>query len=155
MIYGDNARGERAMAPLKSVLSVSMRIVIGYMIANLIASLVLFLIGALVSIGDPPIESRTLLGDLANQAGYIPVFAALSAIFAAPIALPAIAVSELKKIDALWYFLVAGAFAAVPVLFTGNDRGVAEILEGFAIFGPTGALASAAFWLIRHRKWPL
>ncbi|MEM6496904.1 MAG: hypothetical protein AAF709_09300 [Pseudomonadota bacterium] len=143
------------MATAQTAISNITRIAVGYIIASLVAAVGVFLLGALMSVGDPPIEGRTAMGDLANQAGYIPMFAALAAVFAAPVALLAIAVSEFAKINQLWYFLMAGALAATPVLLTGQDRSIVEMLEGFAVFGPTGALASAAFWLIRHRKWPV
>lgn len=143
------------MAPLKSVVSNMTRIVMGYFVASLVAALILFLLGTLTSIGDPPMEGRTLLGNLANQAGYIPLFAVLAAILSAPFALLAIAVSEFANIDSLWYFLLVGACAAIPALFVGDGRSIAEMFEGFALLGPTGALASTAYWLIRHRKWPV
>ncbi|MEL7199603.1 MAG: hypothetical protein AAGL10_14930 [Pseudomonadota bacterium] len=143
------------MATLQNAAGIIARIVIGYIVASLIASVVLVLLGTLTSIGEPPIEGRNAMGDLANQAGYIPMFAVLAAVLAAPVALLAIAVSEYAKINRLWYFLMAGALATIPVLFPGKDRGLAEMLEGFAMFGPTGAIASVAFWLIRHRKWPV
>ncbi|MFN2099998.1 hypothetical protein [Altererythrobacter sp. MF3-039] len=143
------------MAPFQTAASNMARIVIGYFVASLAASVGLFVVGALVSIGDPQIEGRTAIGDLANQAGYIPMFAAFAAVFAAPVALLAIIASEIAKIDKLWYFLLAGALAAIPVLFAGKERSTAEMLEGFVMFAPIGALASGAFWLIRHRKWPV
>ena len=143
------------MASLSNVPSLISRIVIGYIIACFVAALGLFLVGAVMSVGDPPVEGRTAIGDLANQAGYFPVYAAFAAVFAAPVAALGIAVSEVAKLDKLWYFLVLGALSAIPVLFTGKDRSISEMLEGFAMFGPIGAIAAGAFWLVRHRKWPI
>ncbi len=108
-----------------------------------------------MTIGQPLMEGVTWGEDIANQAGYLPVFAAMTGILAAPVALVAILVSEIRKITRLWFFLFAGAAAGIPVLFRGDQITVMRAIENYATLGPIGAAAGAAFWLVRHRKWPI
>lgn len=143
------------MTTIENAAAVLSRIVVGYLVACMVAALGLFLMGAIMGIGEPLTEGRTALQDLANQAGYLPVFAVFAAVLAAPLALLAILISEALKIERLWFFLTMGALASIPALFMGDERSVAEMLRGFAMFAPIGAIAGATYWLIRHRKWPL
>lgn len=131
------------------------RIALAYVAASFAASLGIFLIAGLMTIGQPLMEGVTWTEDIMNQAGYLPVFAAMAGILAAPIALVAILVSEIRKITGLWFFLLAGAAAGISVLFRGDQMTMMRAIEDYVTLGPIGAAAGAAFWLVRHRKWPI
>lgn len=131
------------------------RIALAYVAASLTASFGIFLIASFMTIGQPLMEGVTWMEDIANQAGYLPVFAAMAGILAFPIAFVAILVSEIGKITGLWFFLLAGAAAAIPILFRGDQITLMRALEDFVSLGPVGSAAGAAFWLVRHRKWPI
>ncbi len=138
------------MAGVKTLI----RIALAYIAACIVASFGIFLISMLMTIGQPLMEGVTWAEDIANQAGYLPLFAAFAGILAAPIALVAIFVSEVRKITGLWFFLLAGAAAGIPILFRGDQIIVMRAMEDYLTLGPIGAAAGAAFWLVRHRKWP-
>ncbi len=131
------------------------RILIAYIAASLAAALGIFLIAGLMTVGQPLMEGVTSIEDFANQLGYLPVFAAMAGIFAAPVALVAIVVSEIRNITGLWFFLLAGASAGIPVLFRGDQITAMRALEDYVTLGPIGAAAGGAFWLVRHRRWPI
>ncbi|WP_143182745.1 hypothetical protein [Parasphingorhabdus marina] len=131
------------------------RIALAYAAACFAAALGIFLIGSLMTIGQPLMEGVTWSEDMANQAGYLPVYAAMAGILAAPVALLTILISEFGKITGLWFFLLAGAAAGIPVLFRGSQFTLMRALDDFVTLGPVGAAAGAAFWLVRHRKWPI
>lgn len=131
------------------------RIALAYVAASFAASLGIFLIAGLMTIGQPLMEGVTWTEDIVNQAGYLPVFAAMAGILAAPIALVAILVSEIRKITGLWFFLLAGAAAGIPVLFRGDQMTMMRAIEDYVTLGPIGAAAGATFWLVRHRRWPI
>lgn len=131
------------------------RIALAYVAASFAASLGIFLIAGLMTIGQPLMEGVTWTEDIVNQAGYLPVFAAMAGILAAPVALVAILVSEIRKITGLWFFLLAGAAAGIPVLFRGDQMTMMRAIEDYVTLGPIGAAAGATFWLVRHRRWPI
>ncbi|MEL6874232.1 MAG: hypothetical protein AAGM33_02040 [Pseudomonadota bacterium] len=143
------------MDTVKTGLSVLIRIMLGYVAACFAAALGIFLIGSLMTFGQPMMEGVTWGEDILNQGGYLPMFAAMAGIFAAPVALITIVVSEIGKIKRLWFFLLAGALAGVPVMFRGDQITVMRALDDYVTLGPIGAAAGAAFWLVRHRKWPV
>ncbi|GAB5483377.1 MAG: hypothetical protein Pars92KO_31340 [Parasphingorhabdus sp.] len=143
------------MAAIMTSIKVLIRIAFAYFAACLAASLGIFLISSIMTIGQPLMEGVTWGEDIANQAGYLPVFAAMAGILAAPVALVAILVSEIHKITRLWFFLFTGAAAGIPVLFRGDQITMMRAIEDYATLGPIGAAAGAAFWLVRHRRWPV
>ncbi|MEO0440347.1 MAG: hypothetical protein AAF067_05670 [Pseudomonadota bacterium] len=143
------------MEVIKSGLKTFIRILLGYVAACFAAALGIFLIGSLMNIGQPLMEGVTWQEDTQNQIGYLPMFAAMAGIFAAPVALITILVSEIGKITRLWFFLLAGALAGVPVMFRGDQIIVMRALDDYVTLGPIGAAAGATFWLVRHRKWPV
>ena len=143
------------MARLSTLAIVLSRILAGYVIACFMAALSMLVVVELMSIGQPVTEGRTKLEDFLNQAGYIPVFAIMTAILAAPVALVAVLISEVTKFNRLWFFLIAGALAAVPALFAGDERSVSDLVRGFLTLGPFGVIAGGSYWLVRHRKWPI
>jgi len=130
------------------------RIVLAYVVACFAASFGIFLIAGLMTMGQPLAEGVTWGEDIANQAGYLLLFAVVAGILAAPVALVAIFVSEIRKINGLWFFILAGAAAGIPILFRGNEISWARAIDDYVILGPIGAAAGTAFWLTRHRKWP-
>ncbi len=143
------------MAAIIPTVKALIRIALGYVAACFATSLGIFLIASLMTIGQPLQEGVTWGEDIANQAGYLPVFAAMAGILAAPVALVAILFSEVRKITGLWFFLIAGAAAGIPVLFRGDQITVTRAIEDYITLGPIGAASGAAFWLVRHRKWPI
>lgn len=138
-----------------TIIKALIRIALAYFAASLTSSLGIFLVASLMTIGQPLMEGVTWGEDIVNQVGYLPVFPAMAGILAAPVALVAIVVSEIRKITGLWFFLLAGAAAGIPVLFRGDQITAMRALEDFVTLGPIGAAAGAAFWLVRHRKWPI
>ena len=143
------------MANVSTIGSILLRIVLGYLAASIAASVLMFLVSLVMSIGHPPVAGRTAFDDLANQVGWIPFFTLVAGIFAAPGALLCILVSEVAKIHRLWFFLAIGALGSIPVLFIGDERSITSMLEGFLLLGSIGALSGGAYWLVRHRKWPV
>lgn len=131
------------------------RIVLAYVVASFVASMGTFLIAGLMSIGQPSVEGSNPFGYLAGQLAYIPVFAVFAGVLAAPIALVTILISEIRKITGLWFFLLAGAAAGIPVMFRGDQITLTRAIEDYVTLGPIGAAAGGAFWLVRHRKWPV
>lgn len=143
------------MVTMMTSMKALIRIALAYVAACFAASLGILLVGSLMTIGQPLSEGVTWGEDIANQAGYLPLFAAMAGILAAPVALVTIVVSEFRKITRLWFFLLAGAAAGIPVLFRGDQITVMRAIEDYVTLGPIGAAAGAAFWLVRHRKWPI
>ncbi|MEM8917341.1 MAG: hypothetical protein AAGE37_00665 [Pseudomonadota bacterium] len=81
------------MDTIKTNLRALVRIALGYVVACFAAALGIFLIGSLLTIGQPLMEGVTWQEDIANQFGYLPVFAAMAGILAAPVAAIMILVS--------------------------------------------------------------
>lgn len=138
-----------------TIIKALIRIALGYVAASFAASLGIFVITGFMSIGKPFMEGVTWDESIVNHAGYLPIYAAMAGILAAPIALVAILFSEIGKVTRLWFFLLAGAAAGVPVLFRGDQITLTRAIEDYVTLGPIGAAAGAAFWLVRHRKWPI
>lgn len=141
------------MNTVQSVLIVIVRIVVAYVVAACVASLSAFLLVAAVTMSDPRIEGMTLGEELTNQAGFLPLVAILAAVLAAPIAVIAILISEIRHIDHWWFFSVAGLLAAIPALFRGDFLTPIRMAEDFVTLGPIGALAGLTYWLVRFRLW--
>lgn len=133
----------------------ALRIFLGYFCACFIASVSIFFLSVFMTMGQAPLAGRSSWDELANMAGWMPLYFFAAGIFAAPVALVGILISELAKITRLWFFLLIGASAPLPLLFGGLERAWANMFEGFLNFAPVGILAAAAFWLVRHRKWPI
>lgn len=143
------------MVQVSTVARILLRIALGYGAACVTTAFLMFLLSALMGVGQPMADGQSAFDDFTNQAGWLPFYVFTAGLFAAPVAGLGIITSEVAKIDRLWFFLLIGALGSVPVLFMGPDRSVSETLEGFVMFGPIGAASGAVYWLVRFRAWPI
>lgn len=132
-----------------------LRIVLGYITACFACALAMFVLSLIMGLGDPPVEGMSRADEFVNQTVWIPLAALFAAVLAAPVAILAIIVSEIAKVTNKWFFIVTGALASVPALFRGDAITWSRAIDDLFILAPLGAIAGFAFWLVRHRKWPV
>ena len=132
-----------------------LRVVFAYLAACLACGLAMFIMGLVAGLADTPAPGLSRMDEIVNQTAMIPIVAGFAAVFALPIAVIAILVSEIAKIASRWFFVVAGALAALPTLLRGDTLTAARALEDLAVLLPLGAIAGFTYWLVRHRQWPI
>ena len=91
-------------------------------------------------------------GDLAGSLLFVSLGFAFAAVFAAPVALPVIVISELRGISGWWFFVVTGALAGLLIVLLTSEfpLGSEELADAILLVG-AAVIAALTYWWLAGR----
>ena len=124
---------------------------ISYSGAALAAGAAFTVVSLVASLADPLAPNQTRVQASMGLLALFPVASIMAAVFAAPIALVAIAASKIFGWQGKIYFALAGAVSALPLLLRQGWEADGRILADALIVLPVGAIGGLVFCVLRRR----